>query len=106
MKFCPECASLLYFIEESGVLYAKCKSCGYSEESHNRIIETTIYKVSNVHAIESRNYVRYDPALPRTIHKECPNDDCPSHKDKALQEAVFYPDSLTMKLICQYLHRD
>ncbi len=99
MKFCPECGSMLYYIEEGSVLYTKCKSCGYSTECHDRIIESSIYTVSNTQISENKSYMRYDSTLPRTIHKECPNEDCQSRKDKVFQEAVFYPDPLTMKLI-------
>ena len=99
MKFCPECSSMLYYIEENAALYGKCKNCGYSAECHDRIIESVIYKINNIHSTESKNYLRYDPTLPRTIHKKCPNNDCPSRKNKVLQQAVFYPDQTTMKLI-------
>lgn len=97
MKFCPECASMLYYIEENSLLNEKCKNCGYSDVCNDRIIESSIYKISK--SKETNSYIRYDPALPRTIHKECPNEDCPSRKDKAIQEAVFYPDPQSMKLI-------
>ncbi len=99
MKFCPECSSMLYYIEETAVLYEKCKNCGYSSECNDRIIESNIYKKSTIHDAESKSYLRYDSTLPRTIHKECPNPDCPSRKNKVLQQAVFYPDPMTMKLI-------
>ena len=99
MKFCPECDSMLYYIEEGGTLYNKCKICGYSSTCSDRVIESNIYRIGNISHDESRNYYRYDPALSRTKHKECPNVDCLSRKNKVLQEAVFYSDPLTMKLI-------
>jgi hypothetical protein len=89
---------MLNYIEENNALYEICNNCGHKDVSHDRIIESTIYKISNKN-IGNNNYIRYDPTLPRTIHKECPNDECPSRKDKKMQEAVFYPDKLTMKLI-------
>jgi DNA-directed RNA polymerase subunit M/transcription elongation factor TFIIS len=99
MKFCPECESMLHYAEESEKLTERCKNCGYKDICQDRVIETTNYKKSNMQSLNSKNYSRYDNTLSRTIHKECPNNDCPSKNNKALQEAVFYPDSLTMKLI-------
>jgi DNA-directed RNA polymerase subunit M/transcription elongation factor TFIIS len=99
MKFCPECDSMLYHIESNGELIEKCKECDYSSPCYDRIIETNVYKNTTLQSADSKRYIRYDPALPRTIHKECPNEDCPSRNNKLLQEAVFYPDRLTMKLI-------
>ena len=99
LKFCPECESMLYYIEENAKLTEQCKNCGYKGECKDRIIETSHYKMNNIQTLSSKSYIRYDPSLPRTVHKICPNDDCPSRKDKVLQEAVFYPDSTTMKLI-------
>lgn len=99
MKFCPECDSILYYEETDNILMEKCKQCGYNMVCTDRIIETTIYKSSQLQSNDMRNYARYDPTLPRTIHKECPNINCPSRKNKLIQEAVFYSDPNTMKLI-------
>lgn len=98
MKFCPECDSMLYYVEENNILYEICKVCGYKDQCHDHVIESSIYKITNIQT-ETNNFTRYDPTLPRTIHNECPNDDCPSRKNKNIQEAVFYSDKLTMKLI-------
>jgi len=99
MKFCPECNSLLYFIEEENILYISCRTCGYKDQTDEKLIEKNIYK--NVHHmnIENISYFRYDNTLSRTIHKKCPNEDCLSHKDTKLQEAVFYNDPDSMKLV-------
>jgi len=99
MKFCPECDSILYYIEENGKLHEKCKICGYNGICDDHVIETTIYKSSNFQTSDTINYSRYDVTLPRTIHKQCPNEQCPSRKNNDLQEAVFYPDPITMKLV-------
>lgn len=99
MKFCPECESMLYYVEEENNLTEQCKNCGYKGVCNDRIIESSIYKVSNLQTLNTKNYSTHDPRLSRTIHKQCPNPNCPSRKDKLLQEAVFYPDSLTMKLV-------
>lgn len=99
MKFCPECDSLLYYHEDSNILYEKCDNCGYTAECQEHVIDSKSYQKNNLQITEAKSYARYDNALPRTIHKECPNKDCPSRKNKVLQEAVYYPDKLTMKLI-------
>lgn len=99
MKFCPTCDSMLYYREEANILYEKCDSCGYKGESNDYIIESTNYKITDLQIAEAQSYARYDDSLPRTIHKKCPDEKCPSHKNKLLQEAVYYPDKLTMKLI-------
>lgn len=97
MKFCPECDSMLNYIEENALLHVKCNNCGYFDECSDRVIESYIYKSKNINV--TNKYAIFDPSLPRTIHKECPNDKCPSRKDKGLQEAVFYPNKNTMELI-------
>jgi len=99
MKFCPECESMLYYSEENGDLYEKCKDCGYKMICNNHVIESSIYKIKVLQNTELKNNVIYDNALPRTIHKKCPNDDCESRKNTKLQEAVYYPDQITLKLI-------
>lgn len=97
MKFCPECDSMIYYKEEDNILYEVCENCGYKDECKDRVIASTNY--GNLQITEAKGYARYDNALPRTIHKECANTDCPSRKDKSKQESVYYPDKLTMKLI-------
>lgn len=99
MKFCPECNSLLYYIEIDTILHEKCKICGFLQPSTDRLIEKKIYKSNNLETVENVNYFIYDPTLPRTIHQECPNTNCLSRKDKKLQEAVLYNDPETMKII-------
>lgn len=99
MKFCPECNSLLYYIEIDGVLNEKCKVCGFNQPSKDRLIERTIYKTNNLETAENISHFISDNTLPRTIHQQCPNPNCPSRKDKKLQEAVMYSDPETMKII-------
>ena len=99
MKFCKQCNNILYPVEENDTLFEKCHSCGFSEKYTNKIIDTTIYKTSNIQDIGTKNYLIYDITLPRTIHKVCPNDNCPSRTNKALQEAVFFNDSNSLKLV-------
>ncbi len=107
MKFCSECESMLYPKEgEEGGLYGECPNCGNSELLKDHIIQQTLYRSSITHDISSKIYMIYDPSLPRTKQKECPNLACPSQKDKSLQEAVVYNDPKTLKVtyicaVCQ-----
>lgn len=98
MKFCPECNSILHYVEDEGVLKEKCRSCTYINECDVRIIDTMEYKQKGS-LMENKTYYIYDPTLPRTTKKECPNKDCPSRDNKMIQEAVFYSNDKTMKLI-------
>lgn len=106
MKFCPSCNNLLYYIERENMLYETCRACDHTQIYNERIIQTNIYKStsansSNQNAIDSttNKFIVFDNTLPRTIKKQCPNASCPSAKDKNLQEAVFFNDTTTMKLI-------
>lgn len=99
MSFCPNCNNILNYIENTeGILEEKCKVCNYSTECNKRIISTTLYK-KNENYIENKHYYVYDPTLPRTKHKICPNENCPSRKNTVLQEAVFYSDPVTLRVI-------
>jgi len=99
MNFCPECDSMLYYVEENNKLMNKCNICGYKDVSDSKVISSNVYKKENIQEINTKNYNIYDVSLSRTIHKECPNEDCASRKNKVLQESVFYSDLLTMKLV-------
>lgn len=98
MQFCKECENKLFPIEEDLKLWNKCLDCGFKEEYNETVIDRKIYKNNNSIEIETNKYLIYDPALPRTIHKTCPNQSCVSHKKPELQEAVFIQDSITIKL--------
>ena len=99
MKFCPECESMLYYREENNQLNDVCNDCGYSQVCENHVIESSIYNIKKLQNVDTKNYVRYDNSLPRTVHKKCANNDCESRKNNNIQEAVYYPDQHTLKLI-------
>jgi len=100
MKFCPKCSNLLYHIEDSDTIILKCHNCGHKEENSDNVLVTTLYKKSNEPETVSNEFSIYDPTLPRTIHRQCPNDKCMSRKDNSLQEAVFKTaDKTTLELI-------
>ena len=100
MKFCNICENMLYSTESENKLFLKCKNCGFKEEQKNAIVATKIYKDSGDSADNSINkYLIYDPTLPRTNKKKCPNPLCETQKNKSKQEAVFFPIDETMKLV-------
>jgi DNA-directed RNA polymerase subunit M/transcription elongation factor TFIIS len=98
MNFCKECDNKLFPMEENNKLWNKCMDCGFKEEYNNLIINTKNYKNKDTINIENNKYIIYDPSLPRTIHKQCPNKNCISIKNPKLQEAIFIQDSVTIKL--------
>ena len=99
MKFCEKCSNLLYYTESEDGIMLKCHNCGFMQENHNNILATNLYKNSDTQSVASNEYSIYDPSLPRTIHRKCPNEQCESLKDKKLQEAVFITDKVTLEQI-------
>lgn len=98
MKFCKECDSKLFPIEENDNLWNKCMECGFKEEYTNSIIEKKNYKGKEILVADNNKFLIYDPTIPRTIHKVCPNKNCISVEKPKLQEAVFIQDPVTVKL--------
>jgi DNA-directed RNA polymerase subunit M/transcription elongation factor TFIIS len=98
MKFCKECNNKLYPIEEEDKLMNICTDCGFKEEYTDNIIETRVYKSSQVTNTERNKYLIYDKTLPYTVHKICPNQDCDTKKNPELQEAIFITDKVTLKV--------
>lgn len=98
MKFCKECNNKLYPTEDDEKLINVCMDCGNKEEYTDNIVERRVYKISQINNLERNKYLIYDNTLPHTIHKICPNQNCPTKKDKSLQEAVFITDKVTLKV--------
>ncbi len=99
MKFCPECSNFLHTTEIDNTLYDICKKCGHSVVSNDVVISEKIYKNGLLSNHGSKKNMVYDYTYPRTIHKECPNDECVSKKDKSLQEAIFVSEKDTLQLV-------
>ena len=99
MKFCENCNNLLYFSETENGILLKCHNCGFSQENDNNVLSTNLYKSNETESSQTNQYCIYDPSLPRTIHRQCPNEKCQSIKDKSLQEAVFITDKVTLQQI-------
>jgi hypothetical protein len=98
MQFCKECENKLCPIDEDNKLWNKCLDCGFKEEYNDFIIEKKNYKIKENIVSDSNRFIIYDQTIPRTIHKKCPNKDCPSVENPELQEAVFIQDAITTKL--------
>lgn len=91
MNFCPNCNFLLYVTEIDDKLYNECINCGYKNEKVNKIIITNYYSKKQQEERFNKNII-YDNTIERTTTMTCPNVSCKSHKDKTINEFIFYPD--------------
>jgi len=98
MQFCKECDNKLFPIEEDNHLWNKCIDCGFKEEYNDSIIDKKNYKNKDTVSVDNNKFIIYDPTIPRTIHKTCPNKNCISLEKPELQEAVFIQNPVTIKL--------
>lgn len=98
MQFCDECENKLFPVEEDGQLWNKCVDCGFKAEYTESIIDKKIYKSKDNTVNDNNRYLIYDPSVPRTVHKQCPNKECPAVKNSSLQEAIFIQDPITIRL--------
>jgi len=98
MQFCKQCDNTLYPVEEDDKLWNKCLDCGFKEENSNTVIEKRNYKNKNTIAVDNNKFLIYDPTIPRTKQKQCPNKECISIKNPELQEAILIQDPITIKL--------
>ena len=102
MTFCPECGSLLHYAELENKLVNICKTCGYKVESDETLIQAKHYKKTNYNNFQNHQYYIYNPSFTRTIHYNCPNNDCVTHKNSDKKEAIFFnkKNSLKQAFIC------
>jgi DNA-directed RNA polymerase subunit M/transcription elongation factor TFIIS len=98
MKFCQGCNNVLYPTEIENELWLICKFCEYKEKPKTTVIKKNLYKNKNTSNYGSNQYLIYEYSYQRTKQLECPNKDCPSLKDKSLQEAVMYNDQQNLKM--------
>ena len=98
MQFCKECENKLFPVDEDNKLWNKCMDCGFKEEYTDYVIEKKNYKNKESLVSDIKKFIIHDCTIPRTKQKQCPNKNCPSVKDPALQEAVFVQDPITIKL--------
>ena len=84
--------------------YFYCSNCGYSEIiKNNTVIFSKNTKVKDNELLNENflNY-KYDQTLPTTKKYNCLDDKCPTHKDPAIKNAIFYRIEKTyeIKYIC------
>ncbi len=83
--------------------YFYCKTCGYYEVIPER---TFIFSRGDEKKDDIYNFgfIKYknDPTLPRTKKYSCINDECSTHKEPKIKDAVFYrkKGTYTTRYIC------
>lgn len=102
MDFCPECGNMLDFRVTEGELLHHCPVCEYTAKTTQTVISRTVHTEGAYEDTSRMRYLRFSEAVPRTIHKECPNRECPSRKGEAPQESVIVnkENSMEQVLIC------
>lgn len=98
-KFCEDCDNILYPEEKDDKLVLLCKHCGHEEDNKQTLIVKKMYKKGASTSYVNLAYVVHDNTLRRTTKVKCPNKECKSHDDKALQEAVIMIDKVTKRKI-------
>ncbi len=100
MDFCQNCNNTLYPIEneEHNKLELVCKICEFKTDAKNTIVKKNTYKKTNTNYQSSNRFLIYENTYPRTKKLTCPNTDCPSIKDKKLQEAIYFNDPKNLKI--------
>ena len=98
MDFCKNCNNSLYPTEIDNELWMICKICEYKEEPQTTVIKKNVYKKANTLHYGTNRYLIYENTYSRTKKFPCPNTDCPSIKDKSLQEAIFFNDPKNLKI--------
>ena len=98
MDFCKNCNNGLYPTEIDNDLWLICKICEYKEKNSSSIVKKNVYKRSNIIDYGKHKYIIYDNAYPKTKTHPCPNTECPSIKDKSLQEATYFNDPKNLKI--------
>ncbi|BCS82952.1 putative DNA-dependent RNA polymerase subunit rpb9 [Cotonvirus japonicus] len=92
-----------FFIEEqddeseeisSNKAYFICKYCkNYRPINAGTVIYTKNYDTNEESGIENYDHFVYDQTLPRTKNYICKNDDCETHENPNLKEAVLTKNS-------------
>lgn len=95
LHFCPDCQNMLIFGLQDHELFVRCRICGYEGPCQETILLTKTYKqgTKTLGELSDENVI-YDRTLKRTIHYNCPNGSCITHKDEDKKEAVFARNSM------------
>ena len=118
MHFCSKCDNMYYIrISEDGekepgdALVHYCRNCGNSETN---VIEAICVSKTQVKRTDQKfmnsvnEFTKLDPTLPRLDNIPCPNEDCPSNKEKVDEKEVIYIryDDTHLKFIYLCVHCD
>jgi len=82
----------------------ECTQCGYTTESNDPILYTQTYdsviRYTNPNQIKN---IIHDPTIARTVKYTCPNEDCSTHSNESIKEALFWrdPTDMTMNMVCR-----
>lgn len=81
-----------------------CNNCGYSNDINETI---SLYKIDNsednrLKTLQENKLLVNDPTLPRTKDYNCKNNNCITHKDQSIKEAVYYRNNnnFTINYVC------
>ena len=122
MKFCSKCSNMYYIritgnenaegVEEEGdSLVHYCRNCGTSESNTIETIcvsKTQIKRTDQKYMNHVNEFTKLDPTLPRVDNIPCPNEACPSNKDKKHEREVIFIryDDTQLKFIYLCVHCD
>jgi len=88
----------------SNVAYFICKFCkNYEPIKPTTLIYSKSYNTTSQAETEDYKYAIYDQTLARTKYYDCKNDNCKTHKDESLKEAVLTKNIMDQIVyICTY----
>ncbi len=96
MRFCSECSNMYYIrinSDNTDKLIYYCRKCGHEDNSfaidNGCVLKTQIKKTEQSFDYMVNKYTKFDPTLPRTNTILCPNQDCPTNKEKKEREIIY-----------------
>jgi predicted RNA-binding Zn-ribbon protein involved in translation (DUF1610 family) len=105
MQYCPNCDNALAIIRNSSdnehKANFKCTNCEYTEPimnhtliiSRSNEIDNSVEDTGKCKVNIYKNMVN-DATVPHTRNYVCPNENCKSHKDFALRDAIWFKPRL------------
>ncbi len=87
MEFCDNCKNLLktHIVSDpkgKTKIEYRCRNCtNVKERNDNSAVYTNIYERDIYTDLYINSHIRYDNTLPRDQSINCPNVECPSHKN-------------------------
>lgn len=97
MKFCSECANMLYIQinpADSNKLSYYCRSCGFRDDTLSEekvcVMNTQLKRGKQVYNHIVNKYTKLDPTLPRIYTLKCPNGMCKTNTEQVANPEVIY----------------